>query len=205
MSQAKGSPRRRLRAARFPSTSGSAFGQSTHPLNPPKGTTLSNIWNTRVETPSDIEPLRDLTRDAFGRQFEVDFLDALRADSVAWIPGLSFVATTSDDTPIAYALLTRCHVDDVPVLSLGPVAVLPAYQRQGAGGAAVRAALATARHREEPAALVLGHAEYYPRFGFRQATEFGVHHPQYDGPNLMALALDDRAVPAGDLTYPVTV
>jgi len=38
-----------------------------------------------------------------------------------------------------------------------------------------------------------------------QATEFGVHHPQYDGPNLMALAQDDRAVPAGDLTYPVTV
>ena len=165
---------------------------------------MSNIWNTRVETPSDIEPLRDLTRDAFGRQFEVDFLDALRADSVAWIPGLSFVATTSDDTPIAYALLTRCHVDDVPVLSLGPVAVLPAYQRQGAGGAAVRAALATARDREEPAALVLGHAEYYPRFGFRQATEFGIHHPQYDGPNLMALALGNHAVPAGALTYPVT-
>lgn len=165
---------------------------------------MSITWNTRVETRSDIEPLRDLTRDAFGRQFEVDFLDALRADPVAWIPGLSFVATTSDDEPIAYALLTRCHVDDVPVLSLGPVAVLPAYQRQGAGGAAVRAALATARDRPEPAAVVLGHAEYYPRFGFRQATGFGIHHPQYDGPNLMAIALGNHSVPAGTLTYPVT-
>ena len=38
--------------------------------------------------------------------------------------------------------------------------------------------------------VVLGHAEYYPRFGFRQATEFGIHHPEFDGPNLMALALD---------------
>ena len=75
---------------------------------------MSITWNTRVETLSDIEPLRDLTRDAFGRQFEVDFLDAHRADPVAWIPGLSFVATTSDDEPIAYALLTRCHIDDVP-------------------------------------------------------------------------------------------
>jgi predicted N-acetyltransferase YhbS len=164
---------------------------------------LSITWNTRVETLSDLEPLRDLTRDAFGRQFEVDFLDALRADPVAWIPGLSFVATTSDDEPIAYALLTRCHVDDVPVLSLGPVAVRPAYQRQGAGGAAVRAALATARDRPEPAAIVLGHAEYYPRFGFRQATGFGIHHPQYDGPNLMAIALGNRTVPTGTLTYPV--
>ncbi|TCC07581.1 GNAT family N-acetyltransferase [Kribbella soli] len=165
---------------------------------------MSITWNTRVETQSDIEPLRDLTRDAFGRQFEVDFLDALRADTVAWIPGLSFVATTSDDEPIAYALLTRCHVDDVPVLSLGPVAVLPAYQRRGAGGAAVRTALATARDRPEPAAVVLGHAEYYPRFGFRQATGFGIHHPQYDGPNLMAIALGNHTVPTGTLTYPVT-
>ncbi|WP_410791928.1 GNAT family N-acetyltransferase [Kribbella sp. C-35] len=165
---------------------------------------MSITWNTRVETRSDIEPLRDLTRDAFGRQYEVDFLDALRADPVAWIPGLSFVATTPDDEPIAYALLTRCHVDDVPVLSLGPVAVLPAYQRQGAGGAAVRAALATASDRPEPAAVVLGHAEYYPRFGFRQATGFGIHHPQYDGPNLMAIALGNHTVPTGTLTYPVT-
>ncbi|NIK59463.1 GNAT family N-acetyltransferase [Kribbella shirazensis] len=165
---------------------------------------MSITWNTRVESPSDIEPLRDITRDAFGRQFEVDYLDALRADPVAWIPGLTFVATTADDEPIAYALLTHCHVGDVPVLSLGPVAVLPAYQRQGAGGAAVRAALAAAHERDEPAAVVLGHAEYYPRFGFRQATGFGIHHPEYDGPNLMALALGHHAIPAGDLTYPFT-
>ncbi|MFG1909878.1 GNAT family N-acetyltransferase [Kribbella sp. NPDC048928] len=166
---------------------------------------MSITWNTRVETTSDLETLRDITRAAFGREFEVGFLDAHRADPVAWIPGLMFVATTPDDQPVAYALLTRCHVDHVPVLSLGPVAVLPAYQRQGAGGAAVRAALATARDRPEPAAVVLGHAEYYPRFGFRQATEFGIHHPQFDGPNMMAVALGNHAVPTGTLTYPVTV
>jgi predicted N-acetyltransferase YhbS len=161
-------------------------------------------WNTRVETPSDIQTLRSLTRDAFGRQYEVDFLDAHRASPAAWIPGLSFVATV-DDRPIAYALLTRCYVADVPVLSLGPVAVLPAYQRQGAGGAAIEAALATARDRGERAVVVLGHDTYYPRFGFRQATEFGIHHPEYDGPNLMAIALGNHDVPAGDLRYPVTV
>ncbi|TDW76908.1 GNAT family N-acetyltransferase [Kribbella pratensis] len=166
---------------------------------------MSITWNTRVETPADVELIRDITRQAFGRQYEVDFLDAHRADPVAWLPGLMIVATTPDDRPVAYAALTRCHIGDKPVLSLGPVAVLPAYQKQGAGSAAVRAALATARDRGEGTVVVLGHDTYYPRFGFRQATEFGVHHPQYDGPNLMALALDDRAVPAGDLTYPVTV
>ncbi|HWD81783.1 MAG TPA: N-acetyltransferase [Kribbella sp.] len=162
-------------------------------------------WNTRVETPSDVELLRTLTRDAFGRQFEVDFLDAHRADPDAWIPGLMFVATGPDDRPVGYALLTRCHVGDVPILSLGPVAVLPAYQGQGVGGAAVRAALAAARERTEPAVVVLGHDTYYPRFGFRQATGFGIHHPQYDGPSMMALALGNEPVPAGTLTYPVEV
>jgi putative acetyltransferase len=166
---------------------------------------LSITWNTRVETPADLEPIRDITRQAFGRQFEVDFLDAHRADPVAWSPGLLIVATTSDDRPIAYAALTRCHIGDAPVLSLGPVAVLPEYQKQGAGSAVVIAALATARDRGEQSVVLLGHAEYYPRFGFRQATEFGVHHPQYDGPSLMALAFDGHAVPAGDLSYPVTI
>ena len=165
---------------------------------------MSFTWNTRVETPADVDTLRDITLHAFGRQFEVDFLDALRADPAAWLPGLSIVATTPDDQPIAYSLLTRCHIGGTPVLSLGPVAVLPAYQKQGAGSASVMAALATARDRGEQSVVVLGHADYYPRFGFRQATEFGVHHPQYDGPNLMALALDGHAVSAGDLTYPVT-
>ncbi|WP_371402468.1 N-acetyltransferase [Kribbella sp. NBC_00662] len=167
---------------------------------------MSITWNTRVETPADVELIRDITLQAFGRQYEVDFLDAHRADPVAWLPGHMFVATTPEDAPVAYALLTRCHIGDQPVLSLGPVAVLPEYQKQGAGSAAVRAALATAGDRGgEQAVVVLGHQEYYPRFGFRQATEFGIHHPQYDGPNLMALALGRHAVPAGDLTYPVTV
>jgi predicted N-acetyltransferase YhbS len=162
----------------------------------------STTWKTRAETSADIETIRDLTRQAFGRQFEVDYLDGLRADPIAWIDGLSFVATV-DDRPVAHALLTRCHVGETPVLSLGPVAVLPSYQRQGAGSAAVRAALATARDRGEQSVVVLGHAEYYPRFGFRQATEFGIHHPEFDGPNLMALSLSGYPLPTGDLRYPV--
>ena len=161
-------------------------------------------WNTRVEMPADVELIRTITRQAFGRQLEVDFLDAHRADPVAWLPGFTNVATTPDDEPVAYAALTRCHIGDKPILSLGPVAVLPQYQQQGAGTAAVRAALATGRDRGEDAVVVLGHHEYYPRFGFRQATEFGIHHPEYDGPNLMALALGNHPVPAGNLIYPVS-
>ena len=166
-------------------------------------TNSGSSWHTRPETSADIATIREITSLAFGRQFEVDFLDALRADSVIWIPGLSSVATTAEGDVVAYALLTRAHVGDTPVLSLSPVAVLPSYQNQGAGSAVVRAALDSARERGHQTVLVLGHENYYPRFGFRQATEFGIHHPEHDGPNLMALALNGNRPPTGDITFPV--
>ncbi len=163
---------------------------------------MSISWKTRVGTAADEQVLREITLEAFGRQYEVDYLDALRAEPAAWLPEFVCVAT-ADERPIAYALLTLASVGSTPVLSLGPVAVLPAYQGQGVGDAVVRAVLAQADGRPEPAVVVLGHAEYYPRFGFRRATEYGIRHPQHDGPHLMALALGDHAVPAGVLTYPV--
>jgi predicted N-acetyltransferase YhbS len=166
-------------------------------------TNPSASWHTRPETSADIATIREITLQAFGRQFEVDYLDALRAKTAAWIPGLSFVATTPDGEVIAYALLTTAHVGDTEVLSLSPVAVLPSYQNQGAGSATVRAALDNARDRGHQTVLVLGHENYYPRFGFRQATEFGIHHPQHDGPNLMALALNGNPLPTGDITFPI--
>ena len=49
-------------------------------------------------------------------------MDALRLDAGAWLPGMSYVAEAPDGTVAAYALLTRCHVDDAPALALAPVA-----------------------------------------------------------------------------------
>ncbi|TCO37805.1 putative N-acetyltransferase YhbS [Kribbella antiqua] len=166
---------------------------------------MSITWQTRLETTEDITTIRELTRQAFGRQFEVDFLDAHRAEPAAWLPGLSLVATTADGEVVAHALITRCHIGETPVASLGPVAVLPPYQNQGAGSAVVFAALDAARDRGEQTVVVLGHENYYPRFGFRQATAFGVHHPQFDGPNLMALSLNGTPIPTGTLRYPVNL
>ncbi|WP_131763948.1 GNAT family N-acetyltransferase, partial [Actinomadura fibrosa] len=89
-------------------------------------------------------------------------------------------------------------------LALAPVAVLPAYQRQGAGGAAVEAALAAAAGRGERLVVVLGHPEYYPRFGFERASRHGVTAP-FEVPDeaLMALVLDGPGpVPSGAIEYP---
>ncbi len=82
--------------------------------------------------------------------------------------------------------------------------MLPAYQRQGAGSAVVRAVLAAARERGEHLVLVLGHPDYYPRFGFTPASQAGIR-PGFEVPDeaMMALVLDgSRPVPTGTIQYP---
>lgn len=162
------------------------------------------VWTTRPETTDDIPAIRDIDLAAFPTAEEADTVDALRADPEAWIDGLSMVTTGSDGTPVGHALLTRCHVDGAPALALAPCAVLPSVQRTGAGSAAVRAALDAARAMGENLVVVLGHADYYPRFGFLPASRFGIHAP-FEVPDgaMMAVSLDaTRTVPAGTIQYP---
>ncbi|MEU3659470.1 N-acetyltransferase [Streptomyces sp. NPDC032940] len=161
-------------------------------------------WTTRPETAADIAAIRGIVLAAFPTAEEAGIVDALRADPDAWIEGLSLVAEAPDGTLAGHALLTRCHVDGAPALALAPCAVLPAHQGTGAGSAAIRAGLDAARARGENLVLVLGHAGYYPRFGFTPASRFGIRAP-FEVPDeaMMALALDDsRPVPAGTIRYP---
>ncbi|MFF0558273.1 GNAT family N-acetyltransferase [Streptomyces sp. NPDC004266] len=165
-------------------------------------------WRTRPETEADAAEIRRVVAAAFGSEAapsetEADLVDALRRDD-AWLPGLSYVAEAPDGTIAAHALITRCLVDGVPAAALAPVSVAPAHQRTGAGQAVVRAVLDAARLRGEPLVLVLGHPEYYPRFGFVRASEYGIK-PGFEVPDeaMMALVLDASApVPPGTLAYP---
>jgi putative acetyltransferase len=114
------------------------------------------------------------------------------------------VAEDSEGTVVAHAPLTRCHVDGAPALALAPCAVLPRVQRSGAGSAAIRAGLEAARAMGENLVLVLGHADYYPRFGFTAASTFGIR-PSFEVPDdaMMALAVDpDAETPRGTVAYP---
>ncbi|MYU21007.1 N-acetyltransferase [Streptomyces sp. SID8352] len=161
-------------------------------------------WTARPETAEDVSAVRDILLAAFPTAAEAGIVDALRADPGAWLDGLSMIAATPDGAPVGYALLTRCHVDGRPALALAPCAVLPSARRTGAGSAAIRAALDAARAMGENLVLVLGHAAYYPRFGFAPASRLGIRAP-FDVPDeaMMALALDDaRPVPTGTIQYP---
>ncbi|MFB6592065.1 GNAT family N-acetyltransferase [Streptomyces diastaticus] len=187
---------------------GSDYRYAAYILRPHPHPTAENgtmtSWTARPETADDIPAVRAILLAAFPTAAETDIVDALRADPQAWIDGLSMVTTAPDSTPVGYALLTRCHVGGQPALALAPCAVLPSAQRAGAGSAAIRTALSAAQAMGENLVVVLGHPEYYPRFGFTPASRFGIRAP-FDVPDeaMMAMALDDtRPVPAGTIQYP---
>jgi putative acetyltransferase len=163
----------------------------------------TTCWATRPETADDVSAIREVNLAAFPTTEEADLVEALRA-SDAWIEGLSIVTEDPEGTIVGHALLTRCHVDGAPALALATCAVLPRPQKCGAGSAAIRAGLEAARAKGENLVLVLGHAEYYPRFGFTRASTFGIR-ASFDVPDeaMMALALDPEAeTPRGTIAYP---
>jgi putative acetyltransferase len=132
----------------------------------------------RPEGPADPEAVREIVRAAFGGEQVPDLLDDLRR-SVAWL-GLSLVAER-DGTVVGHVSLTRAWVDDpaavVEVLVLSPLSVHPDVQRQGVGGALVRAALAAADRRTEPVLFLEGDPGYYSRLGFVAAGPLGFTRP----------------------------
>lgn len=162
---------------------------------------MSCPWKTRAETGADLGIVRDINLAAFDTTHEADLVEALRHDE-SWIDGLSQLTVTEDGTPVGHALLTRCHIGIAPALCLGPCAVLPTHQRSGAGAAAIRAALDRARDQGERYVTVLGHAAYYPRFGFTRASTHGIGL-DIDVPDeaLMALSLDGSTLPSGTIHY----
>ncbi len=159
-------------------------------------------WRTRAERADDVARVHEINADAFERPEEAELVDVLRADP-AWIDGLSMVSVDDDDRPVGYALLTRCHIGHAPALCLAPCSVVTAHQRTGAGSATIIAALDAARAMGgESTVVVLGHADYYPRFGFRRAVDHGVRLSiEVPEEALMVLSLDGSDVPSGTVRY----
>lgn len=147
-----------------------------------------STWITRPEQHGDIAEIRAVNLAAFPGEDEADLVEALRSDPQAWVDGLSIVATDASGAVVGHALLTRCSVGGEAALALAPCAVSPDYQGTGAGSAAVRAGLDAAKQRGENLVVVLGHADFYPRFGFTAASGFGVTAP-FEVPDSSFLAL----------------
>lgn len=158
-------------------------------------------WAVRPEAPGDEADVHGINSAAFPTNEEANLVDALRKDPAARIDGLAML-TLDGDRPVGYALLTRCWIGSAAALALAPCAVLPEYQRTGAGSAAITAVLDAARAQGEKFVVVLGHADYYPRFGFKRAVDHGVKL-SIDVPEeaLMVLSLQGDEIPSGTVKY----
>jgi putative acetyltransferase len=104
---------------------------------------------------------------------------------------VSLVAVDDDavEGHILFSPVTLLSHTDLPIAGLAPMAVLPKRQRQGIGSTLVRAGLDHCRRLGFVAVVVLGHAGYYPRFGFVPASRFGVRS-EYDVPDDVFMALE---------------
>ena len=135
--------------------------------------------------------------DAFGQEDEARLVDALRG-SGAFIPELSLVAVDGAAI-VGHVLFTRIAIREEgsshPGLALAPVAVAPSHQRRGIGSALIRRGLEVARELGHGVVIVVGHASYYPRFGFVPAVPRGIRAPfPVDDASFMALALRPGAL-----------
>jgi putative acetyltransferase len=132
----------------------------------------------RREVAGDAEVIYAVAAAAFARlgegvPAEAPLVDWLRA-CPAWIPELSLVALDPGGEIVGHVVCSRGTVGPAPVLALGPLSVRPDRQRQGVGKALMHAVLGAADALGEPMVVLLGSTEYYPRFGFRLAGEYGI-------------------------------
>jgi len=159
----------------------------------------------RLERREDEAAVSRVIEAAFGSREVATFAEQIRA-SPGYVPELAFVAEEAGKI-VGHTMLSRVEVEgqNVDVLILTPMSVWPDRQRQGIGAALVRAALAAAEARGEPLVLCEGIPDYYPRFGFRSATELGLLRPDEHIPDAAWMAAPLREYDSalrGRVVYP---
>ncbi len=151
----------------------------------------------RYETPVDVSAITRVNELAFGRPEEGRLVEKLRA-TPEFDARLSLVAEAEGEIvghALFFPLTIQAEESQYPSLGLGPVAVLPDFQKQGIGSALIEAGLQTAKTMGYNASIVLGHPDYYPRFGYQPASRWGIRC-QWDVPAevFMALELNEGAL-----------
>ncbi len=157
----------------------------------------------RPETDADRAAVFAINTAAFPTDEEARLVDSLRMSAD---PLVSLVAVDNDDVVghIMFSTVTLAPFDELKLMGLAPMAVSPSLQRSGIGTELVNAGLQRCREQGVGAVAVLGHAEYYPRFGFRPSTQWGIKS-EYDVPEdvfmLLELSADYLQPFEGIITY----
>ena len=157
----------------------------------------------REEQAADREGIRQVHRLAFKTDDEGALVDRLRADGLVVV---SMVAEIAGNV-VGHILFSRLPIETqsgmVQAIALAPVAVKPSFQLKGIGSSLIRRGLALCRDRAVRIVLVVGHPDYYPRFGFSAETAKRLKS-SFSGPMFMALELVPGALDGivGTVRYP---
>ena len=138
--------------------------------------------NIRNEQPSDIETIWEINAEAFETDDEANLVNALRSSGCTFI---SLVAEIQNNI-VGHILFTPVELtgnkNRLKILGLAPMSVLSQHQNKKIGSELVNAGLAHCRSLGYDAIVVLGHPDYYPRFGFVPSVKFGIKS-EYDVPD----------------------
>jgi len=167
----------------------------------------------RQELPHDIDAVFNVVKSAFANMpksnhDEHNLVNRLRK-SDAFIPEMSIIAENRGEL-VGHILLTKVNIignegEVFPSLTLAPISVLPNFQQQGIGSDLIYNAHHVARDMGFGSVILLGHASYYPRFGYKKCTDFNIQLP-FDSPpeNCMVIELIEDALKgvSGRVEYP---
>lgn len=166
----------------------------------------------RQEKPTDYTQVEQVVEQAFysaehsdGNEHQI--VHKLRS-SDSFIPQLSLVAEIYGNI-VGHVLLTSVRIKnqykDFDSLALAPVSVLPDYQNRGIGGNLIKTAHSKAKQIGFTSVVLLGHENYYPKFGYKAAYQFNITFP-FEAPpeNCMAVELEEHSLKdvSGVVVYP---
>ncbi len=167
----------------------------------------------RQEATQDYNKISELIKRALNDIKESDHTEHLLVNRIrtsdTYIPELSLVAETDDKRIVGHIMLSKIKITDKDMsysaLTVAPLSGLPECQRNGIGKILLQEAHKRASMLGYDIAVLLGHKEYYPRFGYKKASAFGIKFP-FDTPDecCMVLELRDNALSKihGMVQYP---
>ncbi|KXY41168.1 N-acetyltransferase [Bacillus sp. FSL M7-1020] len=151
----------------------------------------------RQEQKNDYRKTEEVVKEAFLNE---EFSDKKEHELVkrirecdAFIPELSIVAV--DKEIVGHIMLSKITIEQggttVDSLALAPVSIAPSHQKKGIGGKLITATLEKAKELGYGSVVVLGHPEYYPKFGFERASQWNIKAP-FEVPDEVFMVMELR-------------
>ena len=154
------------------------------------------LYDPRRHSRAIIPPSAPSSRARVRAADEANLVEQLRADGDVLVELVAASEIALQGHILYSPLRSSAAAKHCEAAALAPVSVLPAFQEQGLGGELIRAGNARCAELGCAAIIVLGHADYYPRFGFSAAAAESLEAP-FSGPHFMALELEPGALASG--------